>query len=166
MSEFFTSDIFISSAMAVVLSLVIYLVTRILCSLQGIGKNEIVRVLGFLERADKNLGSFQNLSNKGALPRDKARKLLLSIRIYIGNSASALQVYVYDREEDKPKIRAAVNKLNALDSRCDNIALYYNDKNNEKLEATINGIRSDLKKVVNLISLYKKELDENRKKVI
>lgn len=166
MSEFFTSDAFISTAGAVGLSLVIYLISRILCSFQGIGKNEIVRVLGFLDKADRNLVAFQNLNKKGTLSRDKARKLLLSIRLYIGNSASALQVYVYDKEDDKPKIRSAVNKLNALDTRCDSIALYYNDKNNEKLEASINGIRSDLKKIVGLVSLYKKELDENRKKMI
>lgn len=162
----FTSDVFMDCVVAVVISLIAYFVSYLFCTLQGLGKDEISRVLGFLKRAEKNLSTFLNLWKKKTLSRNKARKLLLSIKLYIGNSASALQVYVYDEEDDKPKIRSAAAKLSALEHRCDNIALYYNEGNDEKLEAAINGITGELRKIEGLINLYKKELDENRKKVI
>lgn len=165
MTEFFTSDLFIDSSLAVLLTLLIYLITRALCAVQGMGKDEIVRVLKFLDKTDRLLSSFLTLYNKGTLDKEKARKLLLSIRIYIKNSASVLQVYLYEKE-DKPKIRSAINKLNALETRCDNIAINYNNGKKEELEKTITGIRADLKKIISILNISKKEVEEDRKKVI
>lgn len=165
MIEVFTSDIALQSALAVFLALVIYLISLFLCRVQGMSKDEIVLVMKSMDKVDKNLSLFLSLSKKKSLERDKARKILLEIRILLKNSASVLQVYLYEKE-DKPKIRSCITKLNALQNRCDNIALAYNNNKPEDLERTIEGIRADLKKVQTLLSICKKEQDEDRKKVI
>lgn len=165
MTEFFASDIFMDSSVAVVVSLLVYLLSRLLCSIQGMGKDEITRVLKSLDKVDKELSLFSTLGKKKTLSRDKARKMLLAIRVRIKNSASVLTVYIYEKE-DKPKIRSAINKLNALETRCDNIALCYNNGDMEQMEKVIEGIRADLKKVTSILALSKKEVDERKKRVI
>ena len=165
MTDIFSSDVFINSSLGILLSFLIYFLSRVLCSLQGMGKNEITSVLKSLDKTDRALSSFLSLYKKGSLDRDKARGLLLSCRIRIKNSASVLQVYIYEKD-DKPKIRSAINKLNALENKCDNIAISYNNGKKEELEKTITGIRSDLKKIVSILNISKKEMEEEKKKVI
>ncbi len=165
MTEFFQSDIFMDSMVAVLVSFFIYLISRFLCSIQGMGKDELSRVLRSLDKADKELSLFASMGRKNILKRDKARKMLVAIRIRIKNSASVLTVYIYEKE-DKPKIRSAINKLSVLETRCDNIAFSYNNGDIEQLEKVIDGIRADLKKVTSILTQSKKEVDDQRKKVI
>lgn len=165
MTEFFRSDVFMDSSVAVLVSLTVYLLSRLLCSIQGMGKDELARVLRSLDKVDKELLLFSQMGKKKILKRDKARRMLLSIRVRIKNSASVLAVYIYEKE-DKPKIRSSINKLNAIETRCDNIALCYNNDDMDGMDKTIDGIRADLKKVTSILSLSKKEMDEQRKRVI
>ncbi len=165
MTEFFQSDVFMSSMVALLASFLVYLFTRLLCSVQGMGKDEIVKVLKSLEKADRELSLFAAMGKKNILKRDKARKMLLEIRLRLKNSASVLAVYIYEKE-DKPKVRSAINKLNALEARCDNIALCYNNCDMEQMEKVIEGIRADLKKVTSILNQSKKEVEEQRKRVI
>lgn len=165
MREVFTSDIAMESGLAVLLALVVYFVSLFLCRIQGMSKDEIVKVMKSMDKVDRNLTLFLSLSKKKSLNRDKARKILLEIRILLKNSASVLQVYLYEKE-DKPKIRSCITKINALEAKCDNIAIAYNNDKIDDLEKTIEGIRGDLKKVQTLLGICRKEQEEDRKKVI
>lgn len=165
MTELFKSDVFMDSAVALLVSLVLYLISRLLCAIQGMGKDEIAKVLKSLDKVDKELSLFFTMGKKKTLSRDRARKMLIFIRVRIKNSASVLTVYIYEKE-DKPKIRSSINKLNAIETKCDNIALCYNNGDMEQMAKVIEGIRADLKKVTSILTISKKEVDEQKKRVI
>lgn len=165
MREIFLSDTALDCGMAAVLALLVYLISLFLCHIQGMSKDEIVKVLKSLDKVDRNLTLFNTLASKNSLDRDKARKLLFTIRVLIKNSASVLQVYIYEKE-DKPRIRSAITKLNALEGKCDNIAIAYNNNKTDDISRTIESARNDLKRIQNLLNTAKKEQEDDRKKVI
>ena len=160
MIEFLASDSFLTSFFSVVIALVTYLVT-----FYGITKDSLNRTFKRFNDIDRNLALFLSLSKKKSFKREKARRLLLKIRLTIKDSSSSLQVMLYE-SEDNPDLRSVIKRLNQMLQSCDNVALYFNEGKTEAQIKEIEKMRKTLKDALTILKKVKSKKDEDKKKVI
>ncbi len=165
MIEFLASDSFLTSFFSVVIALVTYLVTYLLCHFYGITKDSLNRTFKRFNDIDRNLALFLSLSKKKNFKREKARRLLLKIRLTIKDSSSSLQVMLYE-SEDNPDLRSVIKRLNQMLQSCDNVALYFNEGKTEAQIKEIEKMRKTLKDALTILKKVKSKKDEDKKKVI
>ena len=158
MIEFLTSDSFLTSFFSVVIALIVYLATYLLCHFYGITFKRFNDI-------DRNLALFLSLSKKKSFKREKARRLLLKIRLTIKDSSSSLQVMLYE-SEDNPDLRSVIKRLNQMLQSCDNVALYFNEGKTEAQIKEIEKMRKTLKDALTILKKVKSKKDEDKKKVI
>jgi len=161
----FESEIFIESSIAVVAAVVIFLISHFLCSVQGMGRNKIGKVVRSVQQASRYVDAFIQNSKNGGLEREKARKLLMGIRIRVRNSASVLQVYLYEGYNN-PTVAQIISRLSALEKECDSVAVEYNDGDREELAVHLENMKKSLALAAVMLDSVRSDIEDERKKVI
>ncbi len=161
----FESEIFIESSLAVIAAVVIFLISHFLCSVQGMGRNKIGKVVRSIQQASRYVDTFIQSSKNGGLERDKARKLLIGIRVRVRNSASVLQVYLYEGYNN-PTVGQIISRLTAVEKECDSVAVEYNDGDREELTEHLEKMKKSLSMASLMLDSVRSDIEEERKKVI
>ncbi len=161
----FESEIFVESLVAVIVTLILFLISHFLCSVQGMGRNKIGRIIKSVQQASRSVDIFLQGAKNGCLERDRARKLLIGVRMRVRNTASVLQVYLYEGYNN-PTVSQIIKKLSAVESECDSVAVDYNDGEREEMTEHLEKIKKDLEIVSMMLSSVRSDIEEERKKVI
>lgn len=164
MKEIITGSSFINYCGFVLVFVILYLITFFLCKIQGLTKDMIESTLKDIVAIKKSLNLFLS-SHKATLKRDKARKLMVRIRLFLKNAQSTLLVYQYEEEED-PAIGSAIKRIDSILACCNDIALYYNTNEKEALSLELKKALSMAEDVEKILFEIKKEKEEKRLQVI
>lgn len=165
MKEIITGSSFINYCGFVLIFVILYLITFFLCKIQGLTKDMIESALKDMLAIKKSLNLFLSSSQKSTLKRDKARKLMVKIRLFLKNAQSTLLVYQYEEEED-PAIGSAIKRIDSILSSCNDIALYYNTNEKEALSLELKKALSMEGDVEKVLLEIKKEKEEKKLQVI
>ncbi len=164
-TSIFESEIFIESSVAVIVSLIVFLISHFLCSVQGMERKRIGKLIKSMQQASRIVDIFLQSSKNGALERDKARKLLIGLRMRVRNCCSVLQVYVYEGY-DNPTVGQLIKRLTAFEKECDSVAVDYNDGEREDMTEHLENMKKSLEVILMMLCEIRSDMEEERKKVI
>ncbi len=165
MQELLQSETYVRSNAAVIAAVLVFLLSHFLCSMQGMGRNKIGKVQKSLNNASRSLSLFIAGSERGKLERSRARKLLLDVRMRVRNSASVLQVYLYEGY-DNPTVNQIVSKLAAVENECDDVAVDYNNSKKDEMMSHLQDMKKMLDQALIMLSAVRTEIEEDSKRVI
>ncbi len=156
---------FTNGLVTIIDMLILLGITQLLCRANGLGSDGVRRAMNNIRKVRRCLLSFRNGFGKKSLTKSKAHRLLYTMRTRLHDTGSVLRVFEFEGFKI-PEVSTAVKKFAAAETKCDDVAVFYNDRRRDEFLAAVDEMDVAMKESVELIRTIEKALNTEKKKKI